>query len=339
MGKDKVKIGVIGYGGAFNMGRHHLTEAKRAGMVPTVVADLDAGRLEIAKEEFPGIQTYTSIPEMLKKSDVDIVTIITPHNTHAKLAVQCMNAGRHVVVEKPFAITTAECDKMIATAEKKKVLLSTYHNRHWDGCILHALKQIKKGRIGDIVRIEAHMGAWRQPGDWWRSSRSISGGVLYDWGVHLVEYSLQLIDSEIQEVSGFGTEGFWSAKNRWGKDTNEDEAAAIVRFASGAYLNLRISSIDSNPKAGQLEITGTKGTYIFEGNTWELITPKKGSTVRETGKNPDGESWRFYQNIADHLMKGEKLIITPQWARRPVHIIDLAVRSAKAGKAVAAKYE
>ena len=338
MSKEKIKIGVIGYGGAYNMGRAHLLEAKQAGMVLSAVTDLDVERLAVAKDDFPEIQTYTSVAEMLRKSDVDIVTIITPHNTHANLAVQCLNAGRHAVVEKPFAITTAECDRMIAAAEKKKVMLSTYHNRHWDGCILQAVKQIGKGRIGDIVRIEAHMGAWREPREWWRSSRSISGGILYDWGIHILEYSLQLIQAGIVEVSGFAANGLWAASNRWKEDTNEDEAAAFVRFDNGAYINLRMSSLDGNPKPGQLEITGTKGSYVFDGRTYELIVPKKGSTVREAGNNPKSESWRFYRNVADHLTNGAKLIITPQWARRPVHIIDLAVRSAKAGKALKAKY-
>jgi predicted dehydrogenase len=334
----KIKVGVVGYGGAFNMGRHHLKEAEQAGMIPAAVSDLDPKCLKTAQEDFPGIGTYQSVAEMLKKSDVDLVTIITPHNTHAKLAVQCLNTGRHVVVEKPFAITTAECDKMIAAAEKKKVVLSTYHNRHWDGCILQALKLIGKGKIGEVVRIEAHMGGWQKPGEWWRTSRSISGGILYDWGVHLLEYSLQIMDSEVVEVSGYSKSGFWANQTKWKADTNEDEAAAVVRFKNGGYVNLRISSLDSNSKAGWLEITGTKGSYILDGGTWETVIPKKGSTVREQGTNPESEGWRFYQNIADHLMKGEKLVITPQWARRPVHILDLAVKSAAAGKTLAAKY-
>jgi scyllo-inositol 2-dehydrogenase (NADP+) len=335
---ESIKVGVIGYGGAFNMGRHHLEEAKQAGMTPVAVTDLDKSRLAIAETDFPGIQTYGSVAEMLKDSDVDLVTIITPHNTHARLAVQCINAGRHVVVEKPFAITTAECDSMINAAEKKKVVLSTYHNRHWDGCILQALKQIRKGKIGDVVRIEAHMGAWSKPRPWWRASRSVSGGILYDWGVHLLEYSLQIIDAKITEVSGYSTAGFWAGSSPWKKDSNEDEAAAMVRFGNGAYLNLRISAIDSNPKQGQLEVTGTKGSYVFDGKTWEMVTPKRGSIVREQGQNPQSQSWQFYQNVADHIIDGDKLVITPQWARRPVHIIDLAVKSAVTGKAIPSKY-
>jgi len=338
MKASDIKVGVIGYGGAFNMGALHLGEMKRAGMTPVPVCDLDADRLEVAKHDFPGIETYTSPATMLKKSDVNLVTIITPHNTHARLAVQCLNAGKHVVCEKPLAITTAECDKMIAAAKKNKVVLSTYHNRHWDGCILQAVKMVGSGVIGDVVRIEAHMGGYSKPGAWWRSSKSISGGILYDWGVHVLEYTLQIIDAEIAEVTGYAKSGFWAKQSPWKQDTNEDEAFLAVRYRNGAWTTLSMSSIDSNPKQGVLEVTGVKGTFIMDFSGWTTITHKNGNVVTTRGKNPQGESWRFYQNIADHLSKGTKLIITAEWARRPIHIIDLACRSAKQGKSLKAKY-
>ena len=161
-----IKVGVVGYGGAFNMGKAHLNEMKRAGMTPAAVAEIDPERLEVAKEDFPGIETYPSLTAMLKKSDVNLIAIITPHNTHAKLAIQALKAGCNVVCEKPFAITTAECDAMIAAANKSGSVVSTYHNRHWDGCVLAATKQVKSGVIGDVHRVEAHMGNYGKPGDW-----------------------------------------------------------------------------------------------------------------------------------------------------------------------------
>ena len=335
-----IKVGAIGYGGAFNMGRAHLGQMQQAGMTPVAVAEIDPERLKVAADDFPGIETYPSVAAMLKKSDVNLVAIITPHNTHAKLALQCLKAGVGVCCEKPFAVTTAECDAMIQAGKKAGVVLSTYHNRHWDGCILEAVKQIRKqGVIGDVIRVEAHMGGYGQPGDWWRSSKSISGGILYDWGVHLLEYSLQLIDGDIAEVTGLAKTGFWAPNTAWKKDTNEDEGFAIIRFASGQWLTLTISHIDSNPKRGQLEITGTKGTYIMGGGDWETIQHKAGKTVVTKGKNPKSEGWRYYQNVADHMVKGTPLVITPEWARRPIHILDLANQSAKKGKAFKAKHK
>ncbi|MBN1437387.1 MAG: Gfo/Idh/MocA family oxidoreductase [Sedimentisphaerales bacterium] len=336
-----IKVGVVGYGGAFNMGKAHLDQMKMAGMTPMAVMDLDAGRLKEAEKDFPGIETYTSLAKMLK-SDVNLIVLITPHNTHAKLALQCLKAGKHVVCEKPFAITTAECDAMIAAAKKGKLVLSTYHNRHWDGCILEAVDQVKKKKvIGDVVRVEAHMAQFAKPGDWWRSSKSISGGILYDWGVHLLEYTLQLMDADIVEVSGFAKTGVWAPKTKWKNDTNEDEGYLTVRYANGAWSTLCISQLDANPKRGWLEITGTKGTYVMvDIGTYEVITPKANGTVTVTkGNSCPGAREKFYQNIADHMVKGTPLVITSEWARRPIHILDLACQSAKKGKAMPAKYK
>jgi predicted dehydrogenase len=336
---SQIKVGVVGYGGAFNMGRHHLNEMKRAGMTPVAVAELDSERLKVAETDFPGVKTFASLGQMLAGSDVNLIAIITPHNTHAELAVEALKAGRNVVCEKPFAITTAECDAMIAAAAASGAVVSTYHNRHWDGCILAAVEQVRKGLIGDVFRVEAHMGGYGKPGDWWRTSRSISGGILYDWGVHLLEYSLQLLDAEIAEVMGTSRTGFWAPETRWKDDTNEDEGFAVVRFTNGKWLTLSMSSLDSNPKKSFLEVTGTLGSIVVDWGANEVITHDGSTVVSTKYRNPDAEGWRLYQNIADHLVKDEPLVITGEWARRPIHILDLACQSARTGTAIKATYK
>jgi predicted dehydrogenase len=334
-----IRVGCIGYGGAFNMGKAHLAEMVRAGMTPTAVAEVDSSRLAVAAKEFPGIETYGSVAAMLRRSKVNLLAIITPHNTHARLALQCLRAGRHVVCEKPLAIRTEECDAMIREARRRRLVISTYHNRHWDGHILEAVRRIRGGALGELVRVECRMGGYGKPGDWWRSSRSISGGILYDWGVHLLEYALQVIGGEMTEVSGYSHTGFWAKQTKWRRDGNEDEGTAVVRFRSGCLLHLRISNIDSNPKPGIVEFVGTKGSYVMDFAGFDLYThPVEGETQAVKGRNPPGEGWRFYQNIADHLTKGKPLVITGEWARRPIHILDLASRSARLGRALPARY-
>jgi predicted dehydrogenase len=183
------------------------------------------------------------------------------------------------------------------------------------------------------------MGSWSRPRDWWRASKTISGGILYDWGVHLLEYTFQIIDGEIAEVAGYAKSGFWATGTKWKKDTNEDEGFLVVRYRGGAWSTLCISHIDSNPKPGQVEVTGTKGSYVFDYRTYQLVTHKGSATVVTKGANPPSQHARFYQNIADHLCRGQPLVITPEWARRPVHVLDLAGRSAARGKALPAKYK
>ncbi|MCL1887842.1 MAG: Gfo/Idh/MocA family oxidoreductase [Kiritimatiellaeota bacterium] len=338
-----IKVGCIGYGGVGEngMGRNHLTEMVAAGMTPVAVCELNPERLALAQRQFPGITPYTDVADMLKKSDVNLLAVITPHSLHAPLAIQCLKAGRHAVCEKPMACTTAECDAMIAEAKKRKLVVSTYHNRHWDGQIRETLAHVEKGQIGDIVRVECRFpSGYNKPGETWRSSMSMSGGILYDWGVHLIEWALQVIKSEIVEVSGFSHSGFWGNQTSWKKDGIEDEATAVVRFKSGCLLTLRISNLDANERSNLLEVIGTKGQYHFDWMGWYFTThPKAGETLFLKGRNPGNQSEKFYQNIADHLVKGTPLVITGEFARRPIHILDLAVQSAKLSKALPAKYK
>jgi len=331
-----IRVGIVGYGG---MARWHVKGLREAGMTFAAASDVVAENLDAAREECPGVKTFRSVATMLAKGGVDLVVVVTPHNMHARQAVQCLSAGKHVVCEKPFAITTAECDRMIAAAKKNGVFVTAFHNRHWDGIILNVMKKLRAGVIGEVVRVEAHMGSYGKPGKTWRSSKSKSGGVLYDWGVHLIEYMLQIVDSDIVEVTGFAKTGLWAPKTPWKRDTNEDEGLAVVRFASGAWASLCISNIDSNPKRGVLEITGTKGSLICDHRGWETITHAGKDTVTRKGQNPPDEWDRFYRSIADHLTKGTRLAITAEWARRPIHILDLADQSARKGASLKAKYK
>lgn len=331
---NDIRCAVIGYGGAYNMGKAHLSQMEAAGMQPVAVAEIDASRLEVALGDFPGIQTFATVGEMLTTARPDLVAIITPHNTHAELALQCLRAGAGVVCEKPMSITLEESDEMIATAKESDLLLSVYHNRHWDGCILEARDRIlEKKEIGKVFRVEAHMGGFGNPGDWWRASRSISGGIHYDWGVHLLEYTLQLVDSEAIEVSAFATDGTW--ETRWGKDTNEDELTAIVRFANGTFLNLRLTTLDANPDPAQVVFTGTEGKYYMDQRGYEIHQVCEGENVRRRGTNHPGEQEKYYLNVADAMTGKGSLVITPEWSRRTMEILAMATESVRSGRALA----
>jgi len=321
------------------MGKYHFDVARRVGMTPVAVAEPLVERRRAAHQENEGIQTYSTISAMLNKTDVNLVCVLTPHNMHGRQALQCMRAGRHVICEKPFAITTRECDAMIREARKKDLFLTVHHNRHWDGAILQAVKHIRENKtIGDVFRVDIRAGKYGRPEDWWRSSKSMSGGILYDWGVHLLEYALQILDCDVLEVSGFAQNGIWRKQSKWGKDANEDEAAATVRLRDGSMISLNFSALELNQKSGNVEFTGTRGAYVLNGQSYEMIQQKGKRRVVTQGQCPPDEWIRFYENVTDHLVKGSKLVITPEWARRPVHIIDLAGQSAKLGRALRTKY-
>ncbi len=328
----QIKVGTIGYGGAFNMGKHHINDMiKNKGFVPSAVCDLDPERVKIAEKDFPGVQTYTDVATMLKKSDVELLVIILPHNVHAKVAIQCLNAGRHVVVEKPFAITVQECDDMIAAAKRKKVLLSTYHNRHWDSNILTIMKHLKK--IGRPFRWESHAGGYNEPREWWRSYKDISGGIIYDWGAHFCEWMLQVMDYDMKEINGY------MVKEVWKKFTNEDEMEAVVRFGGNAVASHTASDICMSGK-DMIRITGTKGAIVATHGSCDIFTKdENGARVKTSVPMEPNRNSDYYKNVHDHLFHGKKLIITPEWARRVIQVLDYAGISARKGTGVKAKYK
>ncbi len=328
-----IKVGIIGYGGAFNMGKGHMSQLIAQGATPVAVAEPDAARRAVAAEEFPGIETYASGKELLEKSDANFIAIITPHNTHFELAAECLKAGRSVCCEKPLAVTTAHCRELIKLADENNVLLTTYHNRHWDGGICKAMDFVKQGLIGEVVRVDVRTGGHRCPGKSWRGSKSISGGLLYDFGVHFTEYALQLLDDEMVEIFGWARCGYWNDKSPWGDDVNEDEAMAVVRFRGGALYTLRMTSLDPEVDPYSVKVTGTQGTILFSphGN-YRLVSIQHGEKLIAEGQEPPPQWHRFYENVVDHLVNDADLVITAAYATRCIHVLELAGRSAREGR-------
>ena len=343
-----IRAGIVGFG----MGQHHAKELAKVGITVAAVCDKYPARLESAKQLLPDVATYRSLAAMLKQANINLCIVATPHKSHCALACQCLNAGKNVVVEKPMAITGAECDRMIAAAKKNRVMLTVYHSRRWDGFAKQMVQVVKKEKaIGEIIRIEAHCDGYyggpgsekidiRAPGRW-RASKSISGGIMYDMGAHLAEYVFQLIDSPVAEVMGMGHVGFWNATSPWGKDSNEDDMNAVVRFKSGQWLLMNFSTIDScakNEERGWIEITGTEGTYIMQPGSWRLIKHAGGKKTVTFGRDlPD--SWTdFYHNLVAHLVEGKPLAIPAELGRRVVKVLDLAGQSLKQGHAIQATF-
>jgi scyllo-inositol 2-dehydrogenase (NADP+) len=316
-----VRCAVIGYGGAFNMGRSHAQQMNEAGMETVAACDLDPARMEAAANDFPGIRTYTSIDALLTDPDVDLCVVILPHNQHAPIAIKCAEAGKHVIVEKPMCITVAEADAMLEAARANGVMLSVFHNRRWDGDFLAIRKLIKQDTIGDVFHIEACMAGFHEPGAWWRSDKSVSGGALYDWGAHIVDWIQLLVPEEISGVDGY------FHKRRWHSRSVEDHTEAIIRFASGKTAQVEISSLAAVGKA-RWRILGTKGAIVQQG--WEDIdvTVEHGKHLAKFTVKPEtSRSEAFYENIAGHLMRGEELSVKPEEARRTIAVIQAAEAS------------
>jgi scyllo-inositol 2-dehydrogenase (NADP+) len=327
-----VRVGIIGYGGAFNMGKLHAEALSRARLHVTAVCDLDAKRAALAKVELgEHVRPFTDPARMLAESDVELCVIITPHNTHAALSLLCLEAGRHVVTEKPYTIGIDEATRVIETSRRVGRIATVFHNRRWDGDFLAMRRIVESGAIGDVFHVECAFGGYGEPrADWWRSSKAVSGGAFYDWGAHFVDWVLTLMPHPIESVSGN------LHKRVWHQVSIEDHIDACIRFAGGRTAMIEQSSIAAIPKS-RFRILGTHG-----GIEQRTAEPKDGIRVVSFRHGQRTEStvaclpsdWdAFYRNLADHLLLGEPLSVTPESARDVVAVLSLAEASAKQGGA------
>lgn len=336
-GDKQIRGAVIGYGGAFNMGRGHLNGMREAGIVPTAVCDTDAARLEAAQADFPGIGVYPDAGALLRDGGVDLITLVTPHDTHAPLAIQALNAGKSVICEKPMCLTAGEATDMIAAAQSNNVMLSVYHNRRHDGDF-QALKEavVEKKLIGDVFSIQAGFAGYGHPGHWWRSDKAISGGAFYDWGAHFLDWILNLMPGrKVVSVSGY------FHKRVWHDVTNEDHVQAVLRFDDGAHADLSFSQISALPMP-RWRIQGTKGAILDDGSVKDgmaLFTFLEGIKMRGELRNKGSQWDKYYKDIYAHLTEGAPLDVTPEQARRVIAVMEAAEKSSKSGQAEPVPYE
>ncbi|MFD2331737.1 Gfo/Idh/MocA family protein [Cohnella sp. GCM10020058] len=333
MNGNKRKGAVIGYGGAFNMGKAHAEQMIAAGIEFVAACDLDAARAAQAGQDFPGIGVYTRVEDLLARDDIDVVTVITPHNTHAPLATQVLESGKHCILEKPMCIFAEDADRLVRLAADKGLMLSVYHNRRWDGWYLAVQDLIRKDILGDIFHVEMYHGGYYNPGTWWRSDKAISGGVFYDWGAHYLDWLLGLLPGKIASVRGF------IHKRVWYDVSNEDQMDSIIAYEDGAVAFVQQSSIARLGKAHR-RILGTQGAVVDYGDgSLTLQTEVNGLQVESKIPYFKDRHDAFYKNVASHLTTGAALTVTPEQTRRIIAVIETTERSAKAGKELPVPYE
>lgn len=333
MAKKQVNCGIIGYGGAFNMGLHHSNSINQVeGMQVVAVCDVDKARTAQAEQDLPGIRTYNDVKDLLKDDGVDLCVVILPHNQHAKVSIECSKAGKHVVVEKPMCVTVKEATAMIEAASKAGKVLTVFHNRRHDGDFRALRDAVRSGIIGQVFHVEMFMGNHSRPGDWWRSDKEISGGAFYDWGAHCLDWLLHIIPEKLDYVTGH------FHKLIWDHVTNEDEVEALIRFQNGAVADIQISSIAASGKP-RWRVLGTEGAIVDAGGQFTLHTFKNGIPVQGVIKYADSDWHAYYRDLGDHLLRGKELDVKPEQARRVIAIMDCAEKSHQTGKTVKIPYE
>mgnify|MGYP002036306562 FL=1 len=309
------------------MGAVHLRGMIRNPRMEAVaVCDMDPARRQIAEADFPGIRTYARVGDMLRRADLDLVTVITPHNTHAPLAIRCLDTGVNVVCEKPFAITSKEVKAMIATARRRRRMVSVYHCRRWDGDFMVLRKLVRQEQIiGRLHRIEGGHYGFGPQHDWWRSDRRISGGTIYDWGAHFTDWLLELVNDEIDWVSGYGVKS-----RNWKGYTNDDHNEYTLRFKGGCLATITMSNLSMTGRP-KWRILGERGSIEPADGKFLVRTEVDGR--RATIEVPYGESnWdAYYENVYRHLLGRANLTVTPESAARVIGVLEACNLSARRG--------
>ncbi len=345
-------VGLLGY--AQSVGQPHgLGIQATPGLILRAACDLDQQRLEQARQDFSGIKTYDSADDLENDPQVEVVVVATPPNTHAKLSLQMMAAGKHVVCEKPLALTRKETAAMVEMAEKHQLHLSCHQNRRWDVDYLAIKQALADGLIGELFYLETFVGGFNHPCGYWHSHDVISGGTSYDWGAHYLDWVVSLVPERVTEVIS-------TRQNRvWHDVTNADQERIQIRFAGGQEAEFIHSDIAAGRKP-KWYLLGTKGAIV--GHWRDVISYEtdpivyfhehhipatemvpdltlyhrhhSGQILAQKLALPEREHYLFHRNLADHLITGEPIAAPLEQSVTVVEILEAASRSAAKGGTV-----
>jgi scyllo-inositol 2-dehydrogenase (NADP+) len=322
-------VGLLGYGA---IGRDHAASiSATAGLHLAGVCDLSAERRDAAKHDW-SVPTYARSDELLADPNVGLVVVGTPPSAHTEPVLAALEAGKHVVCEKPFALRAADGDRMIDMAASRRLVLTVFQSRRWDPDYIAMREVARSGSIGEPFYLESFIGGYDHPCDLWHSHEPISGGTIYDWGSHYFDWILQLFPGMVRMVEA------QAHKRVWHDVTNSDQVRVDLTFANGAQASFLQSDIAAARKP-KWYLLGTEGALV--GDWIEASVPSdfpaRLKVFRRTGEELLTLAARddngFYRNLADHLQWQEPLAVTADEARRTVAVMEAATQSISRGGA------
>lgn len=330
-----IKVGLLAYGAIGD--EHSKAILATAGLSLFAVCDTNPDRLAAALEISPSAHTFTDAEKMLADGEIDLVVISTPPNSHYKWAKQALSLGLHVMLEKPMALTTQECDELMELAQSKGALLVVYQNRRYDLDFLTIKQQIDAGQIGDLFHYESFVGGYSKPCSYWHSDAAVSGGAIFDWGSHFIDQIMSLVPSKVDFVSGL------NQKRVWDHVTNADHAQVSINFTDGLQA-VFINSDLAAARKPKFYILGTQGALI--GN-WDesaggavadlpaIITLHHGDGSSEVIEHVSQVPYSFYSSLVAYLNNATPMSVVAAQSRDVVAIMQAAEESALAnGKPV-----
>ena len=296
-----------------------------------VKKDYDVAVLAKAEEAF-------ALPE------IDLIVIATPNITHFDLASKALNAGKHVVIDKPFTNTVAEATELISLARKHRRLLSAFQSRRWDADYLTLRKVLADGALGEVAHFESHYDRYRpEPRQRWRELPGPGSGIWFDLGAHLADQALQLFgppeaiyaDLEMQRPLG-ETVDYFHVILRYGRNRVILHGASLVvaetpRFtvhgALGSYTKCGMDPQEEAFKRG--EIPGSPG-WGQDPQMGTLITKKGDGFETRQVPNVPGSYLGYYEGVRDAISLGAPNPVAPEQALEVINVLETGVKSSAA---------
>lgn len=297
-----------------------------------------------SQKMYPAVEVVRGFNDIISDSLIDLVVICTPNTLHFEQVKACLDAGKHVVIEKPFMNSSADCDEIIQYAEKKNLNLFVYQNRRWDGDFLTLKKILESGVLGDLEHYEAHFDRYspERKRAAWRDEVQPGSGILFDLGPHLIDQALQLfgapntIRAEIEsQRKGSKVDDYfklWLGYNgievvlTAGMLVKEPELRYILHGSQGSYIKYGIDPQEALLRKGvppTAENWGKEDPSMFG-----LITlDEEHEEFDGYLETRPGNYMEFYNNVYNVLVKGEDVAVKPMDARNVIRMIELAFES------------
>jgi scyllo-inositol 2-dehydrogenase (NADP+) len=339
-----VNVGLSGFGLAGRV--LHSPLIKAAGMPVTAVVTRRANEVAAV---LPGAAVVDSYQALLARDDVDLVVIVTPNHLHASQAMDALRAGKHVVIDKPMCVHTAEADSLIALARERGLQLSVFHNRRWDSDFLTLAALVGSGRLGEVVAYNARWDRYRpQIQDRWKEYPEPGTGLFYDLGSHLIDQVLCLFgrpewvqaDIVTQRPASQVDDAFelWMGKGRLRISLGGSSFVAENRFryrVVGERATFIKSGLD--PQEDQLRADLdplSAGFGVEQPEYFGRLTAGQDGKVETIAAKP-GRWLTFYEGIRRSIESGAAVPVEATQVRTVIEIIEAALQSSSSGRRIA----
>lgn len=355
---EKLKTAIIGCGKVADA--HACAYRNIENSEFTAVCDIDQKKAEAFAAKY-GVRAYTDISRMVREEEIRAVSVCTPHPFHSQSCVEAADSGCHVIVEKPFAVNSKDCNQMLAAGERNHVQIGTLFQRRFYEPCKRIKKAIEDGKIGRPILGDVTMLGWRDKNyynsDPWRGTwKGEGGGVLPTQACHQIDLLLWFMNSDIDEVYGV-----WKNYNHPYIEV-EDTAVAIIKFKNGALATITASNAQNPAQYGKVRIHGENGaslgvqtdggtmfiagmTSITESPFNDIWTVSGEENQKEIWKQEDASAF-FKEDPTQHyhelqiedflqaVLNNRKPLVTGVDGKKSAELLEAIYRSAALGKAV-----